>query len=245
MTSFAIDTFQQTVNVLIKASDNDEDLTSADVNNRIKDALQQYGVDFPDLVTEDVNGDGGIYYNLGSLTSWSEGFSSVARVEYPAAAVASDEAPTILEDEDFDTDYWDGATHYIRFINVTPASGEAFRIRYTAPYTFASTPETVDVPGEDFFAICRKAACLACKAIAAKYSRLGDSPLGADSGAHTSKAQEFQNRGDDYCAQYRADMGLPPADSTGGQQKAASAYTNMDTAPEWPAGRNYIFHRNR
>lgn len=244
MTTFSIEQFLQTVNVMIKASDTNEDLSSADVKNRIRDAVQQYGAELPDVVTEDESGDGGIFYAISALASWSEGFSSILQIEYPAQTIASDNQPTFLEDDDFDSDYWDGATRYIRFINVTPAATETFRVRYTAPYVFANTPETVDIPGEHFYALCKKAACLSCRAIAAKYSRLGDSPVGAGSGAHVPKANEFKLRADDYCAEYRREVGLPAIDSAS-PNKAAGSYSNMDTAPEWPSGRAYVYHRNR
>jgi hypothetical protein len=245
VTSFPLSAFVATVQVLIKASDSTEDLSSTDLQTPIKDALASYGGNFPDTKAVDVTGDGGIYYDFASFTGWSDGFSQVLSVEYPAATIASDETPTFLDNTDYDTDYWSGTTRYLRFINASPAATEAFRIRFTLPYAFSGTVSAVDIPNEHYYPLCKLAACYACRAIAAKFSRIGDSPLGVDSAANTTKAQEFNARGDTYCASYRLDMGLPAADATTGRQKAASAFANLDTAPEWQPGRQYVFHRGR
>ncbi len=248
MTSYALTEFDTTVEIMIKASDSDDDLDQDDRYDRIKDALQQYSHDMPQEFTEDVTGDGGKYYGLtASLTSWSEDWSQVLRVEYPAATITSDEAPTVLENDTWEVYEGGDDLQYIYFKNATPASTEAFRIRYTVPYIFAGSPLAVDIPREHFYAICKRAACLCCRAISAKYSRLNDSPLGVDSGAHSPKANEFSLRGNEYCSAYYNDLGLPdPAkDPDTPPVCAAAEFANIDTRPGYPRWRRYVFHRDR
>jgi hypothetical protein len=247
MTSYPLTTFDATVVILIKASDSDGDLNQNDRYDRIKEALQAYSRDIEHTYTEDEAGDGGKYYDLATVISkWVTDWSQIIKVEYPAATIASDEEPTVLENEDWEIYRGGDNVQYLRFKNATPAATEYFRLTYTAPYVFASDPLAVDIPSEHFYAICAKAACLCCRAISAKYSRLSDGFLGVDSGAHTSKAQEFRNRADDYCKQYSLALGLP-VDATGaeGSVAAGAQFANIDTRPGYPTGRRYVFHRNR
>ena len=247
MTSFSLTTFDATVEVMIKASDSDDDLAQADRYDRIKHALQMYSADVPNNYTEDVTGDAGKYYKLStSLTNWSEDWSQVLQVEYPAATIASDEQPQVLESSDWRVYRGGDDAQYIYFINAAPAATEAFRITYTVPYAFSGDPLAADVPGAHFYAICAKAACLCCRAIAAKYSRISDGFLQVDSASHATKAQEFSNRANEYCSLYREELGLPDPDKGNvGTNAAASAMADVDTRPGWPSGRRYVFHRNR
>jgi len=242
MTSFALTTFETTVKVMIKASDSDDDLEDNEIDDRIKAALSQYSADIPGETTEDESGDGGKYYAITDLAAWVEGFSRVLQIEYPAATIASDETPQYLAQDAYNTDYWDGATRYIYFSSVTPASGESFRVRYTTRYVFSGSPESVDIPAEHFYAICTLAACKCCRAISAKFSRIGDSFVTADAGAHTTKANEFATRANDYCAEYRQLVSLPPTGAAT-TVKAASGFTRWESDPEYPQGRRYVFHR--
>jgi len=258
----------------------------------IKSAVERYSQDRPDDVATDVTGDGGKYYGIAaSLTSWIEGNSRVVSVEYPAATVASDEQPTMLEAEDWLDDYWAGGTRYLFLPNHSPASTEAMRVLYTVPYAWtASTVTTAvlqvahgfttssviyldpddstwksaasaeiathtvsvvtdadnftanvyeaDIPAGDFFALCNLAAGLCCEAIATKYSRTSDSPIGLDSVDHPSRAPEFAQRAKELIDMYEDHMGLNAEQVRTG----SGAFVDMDTAPGWPSGRQYLFH---
>ena len=115
----------------------------------IKSAVELYSGDQPDDYVEDVTGDGGKYYGLAaSLTYWTEGFSRVTAIEYPAAAIASDETPTYLEPENWDDEYWASGTRYLYLPNHSPAATEAMRITYTMPYLWATSSTTTAVNQE-------------------------------------------------------------------------------------------------
>ena len=266
---------------------------------RVKDALDKYSEDIPDLYAEDVTGNDTGYYKLSnSLTYWRENFSNIMSIEYPAATIASNERPQYLFDGDWRQDYLVNGDHYLYLPNHSPASTEEMRILYSRPYLWTESTSTtavsqtahgfseddyvylnssetwvaaterdgthivsavadvdnftaailqVDIPTQHFWGFCNLVACFYCRAIAAKYSRTNDATIAADSVAHTTRAPQFREQADEFCAIYRASVGLPPIDAATGAPRTqpASSYADLDTAPGWKAGRQYIFHRNR
>ena len=135
--TISLNTFQSTVDGIISA--NDDELSLVDRNDMVKAAVERYSHDIPDEITTDVTGDAGRYYGIAAkLTSWSEGFSQVISIEYPAATIANDEAVTLLDPEDWDDDYWATAVRYLYLPNHAPAATEAMRVRYTACLLYTS-----------------------------------------------------------------------------------------------------------
>lgn len=234
-------TFRAQVDYLIDA---DDDIISEDARDElIKAAVERYSHDAPDTHTDDVSGDGGKYYGVSaSLASWAEGFSRVTEIEYPAATIASDETPVYLEPEDWRDDYWAEVTsvqtRYLYLPNHSPAATETMRITYTVPYTFSGAPLVVDVPTQDFFAVCHLSAGLICQAIAAKFARSSDSTILADSVNHMTRSAEHARRAKEFMALYEKHLGLGEAADI----KATGEFVDWDTAPGWPYGRDYIFH---
>lgn len=211
----------------------------------IKAALERYSADSPDEVSEDEAGDGGRYYALTGagavLSAWVDGFSRIVSIEYPAAAVASDETPNFLEPESWDDDYWAAGVRYLRLPSHAPAASESMRIRFTAPYTFSGTPAGCSIPAQDFYAVCNLAASLCCEAIASKYSHTSDSTINADSVDHPSRALEFAKRAQHFYKLYLAHIGQSKDEA----EKAAGSFADLDSAPGWPSGRRYLFHGDR
>jgi len=227
--------FQAQVDALIDA--NETEFSAANRQAMVVTALETYSRDHPDKHTDDVTGDAGRYYPIStSLTSWSEGFSQILTIEYPAATVASDEAPQYLEPEDWRSDYWAADVRYLYLPNHAPAATEKMRITYTIPYTFAGTPSATTTPAGDFYAICNLGAAYCCRALAAQFSRATTPTLGMDSVNHESKARNFAARAKEFEALYRAHVGTEKGAT------AAGEFVDWDTAPGWPAGRRYVFH---
>jgi len=104
--------------------------------------------------------------------------------------------------------------------------------------SFTGAVLEASVKPPDFFAVCNLAAGLCCEAIAGKYSRTSDTTINADSVNHVSKAGEFARRAKELIALYEKHVG---GDAATGNRPAA-AFVDMDTAPGWPAGRQYLFH---
>jgi hypothetical protein len=245
MTSYALTAFATSVQTMIQGSDADYDLSAADLQAIVRAALAKYSQDLPDVITEDETATGSAYFSLAGLASWSEGFSRIVNIEYPAAVIASNTEPTYLDPGQYDETYQVGTLKYVRFIGVTPTSGQTIRFHYTAPYAFAGSPSAVDIPTEHYYPLCHLAACYACRSISAKYSRINDSPLGVDSAANTTKAQEFANRAGEYCKLYSSELNQMDiaGDGGGAGNLPASAFADWDT--QTACGRGSLFHRCR
>jgi hypothetical protein len=211
----------------------------------IKAAVERYGRDRPEDVTEDEAGDDGKYYPVTGLASWVEDFSSVLAIEYPAQAVTADHQPIYLESEDWVDDYWAGSIRYLFLPNHNPASSEVMRIKYTVPYVWSGSgaAESVTIPTQDFYAICNLAAGLCCMAISTKFSRTTDATITADAVSHTTRSNEFSKRAKEYIGMYENHLGLGTTDGKPPFVQGAGAFVDMDTEPGWSGGRDYLFHR--
>jgi len=210
----------------------DAEYPSASRDEQIKASLERYSKDRPKEVVLDVSGDGGNYYEINTtvFTSWVEGFSRIILVEYPAAAIASDEAPTYLEDEDWRDDYRDATKRYLYLPDDTPAATEKMRITYIAPYLFAGATPATDTPEQDFDAICSLAAGLCCEALAAKYGQSMDPTLGADVVNYAEKTDFYARRSKELIALYEEHMGI--------EEGTAPASAVSD----WDVEESYLFH---
>jgi len=278
----------------------DTELAAIIRNQLCKQAVMDYSRDRPDTVASDVTGDGGKYYpiNTTNLASWSDEFSRISTIEYPAAVVASDETPVYLENDDYDQDYYAGGVRYLWLPNHAPASTETIRITYTAPYLWsvgttttavvqashgfsvnsyvyqnsagtwvsAGTGTTanllathrvtavadsgnftakilaVSVPEADFFAICNRAACLVCQAIAERFARTSDSSIAADSVNHTTRSELFRRQAKEFCDLYAEHLGLASAQADAERNQGLAEFVDLDTQPLWPTGREFLFH---
>jgi len=239
----ALSVFLAQVDALVSAGD--DILAEASRNAMIKAALEQYSKDKPKRIAEDEMGDGGKYYVLAGtgavLANWVDGFSRIIDIEYPAKAVSEDVLPQYLEPEDWRDNYYVASIRYLFFLNHAPAATETIRVTFTVPYEFANDPEDTDTPAQDFFAICNLSAAMVCEALAAKYSKTSDSTIGADAVGHPKRGIEYATRAQEFRTLYEQHAGLGEEAAV----KAASKFADLDTAPGWPVGRQYVFHRNR
>jgi len=229
--SFSLTTFNESVDRLVQ--DSLLILSSDSVDALIKLALQQYSKDFPDVAVKEISGDGGKYYAVSSLTGWVEGFSKIQDVEYPAATVADDETPQLL-----DSEYWtlfeDATAEYLYFPSHSPSTSEKIRVWYTMPYTFSGTPAAVDVPVEDFYAICLLAASYCCDVLSTYYATHVDVGDGRLDVKRDKVSAKYEERARKYEAGYRRHMNLP----LDGKPKAATVFGEWDVRPDG----EYIYH---
>ena len=148
MTSKLLTDFSSSVSNFIQ--DSESLITTTQIQEQCKAALEEYSHDVPDETVAEFAGDGGQYYGLtAKLTSWVDGFSTIVSVEYPAASVATDEEPQYLENEDFviiEALADSTPTEYLYFPNHSPDSDETVRATYTLPYAFSGGTPAVDVP---------------------------------------------------------------------------------------------------
>lgn len=295
--TISLTVFKAQVDEMIQASV--DEISTAARYEMIKAAVERYSRDRPQERTEDVAGDAGKYYVLGtSLDYWSDGFSYVQDIQYPAPTLASDEQPVYLENNEWDQEYWAELagvqTQYLYLPNHAPAATETMRITYTLPYqwvagssttavnqvghglsvddyiylvgstwtklddvrtatnqvtvvadadNFTHAPLVIDTPQQDFFALCNLAACICCRSISVRYASSTDTTINADSTAHTTRSSEFASRAKDLCGAYNLHMGLG-GEGDGSTVAPAGEWVRWENAPDWPAGRQYVFRRN-
>jgi hypothetical protein len=102
------------------------------------------------------------------------------------------------------------------------------------------------IPEMDFFTVCNRAACLIATEIAARYSRTSDSTITADSVNHPTRAQMFASRAKEFCSRWEEAMGISGAGEDGtGTYLPASEFIDWDVYPNWPVGRDFLFHGSR
>lgn len=189
----------------------------------------------PRVVVEDESGTGAFDYLISALAKWSEGFSAIRQIEYPVDD--TDEAADLLEDGDWEI-YEKPAGKVIRFLEVKPATGESFRVTYTAPHDFSLTGSACTVAAFDDEAVQALAAANFCKMLAVYYSQNQDSTIAADSVDHKSKAQEFAARAKMLAQAYYDHMGIKE-----GQPKPASLTQDQDVVYPW--GTDRLTHPRR
>lgn len=237
----ALSVFNAQVDILIET---DTDLiANTDVDAAVKAAVERYSKDSPDTSSEDVTGAATRFYVLATvLDNWTEGFSRVTQIEYPAATVSSNETPVYLDPEDWRDDFWAEISgtqkRHLYLPNHTPASTETMRITYTLPYLWSADGDpTTTVPTGDFYAVCHLAAGLACQTLAAKFAQSKDSTIAVDSAALASISADYAARAVEFIAYYETHMGL----NQDVPIKAANTFVDMDTVPDGPWSRQFLF----
>ena len=236
--AYALGTFIAQLNALLATNDNE--MSEIDRERMVNTAVERFSHDAPELITEDVTGDGGKYYAISGLGSWIDGFSQITSIQYPAQAVSADENPQYLEPEDWDDNYRDASdVRYILLPNHTPAATETFRVTYTATYQLSG--ETYAIPPGHFFAVCNLAAHFACTALATKYARTSDSSISADSVDHGGRSERFRSMARDFERAYLEHMDMTGNDAS--KEKPAGEFVDWDTMPS--RNRRYLMHGNR
>lgn len=230
--TIALTTFNATVDRY-----NQDSLTILDsdtVDDMITSALQQYSKDAADDDVVEFAGDAGQYYPISNLTNWVEGFSKIRAVEYPAATVASDEQPQMLESKDFCI-FEDASAKYVYFPNHSPSSSESVRVWYTVPYAFSGAPSAVDIPAQDFYAVCYLAASYCCDLLSTYYAVHVDVQDGRLHVNRDKVSAKYLGNAKKYWEHYRRHMKLPLTD----KPKAGSVIGEWDV---FPNGREYVHH---
>lgn len=177
----------------------------------IASAVTHYSNDRPrDNVVEDVTGNGGGYYVLVGtspvLASWSDGFSRVTSIDYPAGTVVAGYTPTWL-DPDIDWRYYRvGTTLYLRLVSHAPAATEKLRVTYTARHSHTTVSDTV--PAQDLDALCDLAAHYACTMLATKAAGNQDSVIAADATNYRDAQLRYSQQAKAWLDSYERRMGL-------------------------------------
>jgi len=197
----------------------------------IAQAVKGYSKHRPRLLAEDEAGADAFDYPLSLLAEWSDGFSVIRSVEYP---VDDDSAAANILDADDWSIYQKPAGDYLRFLTITPATGESWRVLYTALHTCTDTACTVKAADEEMVQCL--AASFYCEILAAWFAQNQDSSIRADVVDHTSKSRDFAARAKAFRLLYLKHMGIDENDTT----PAAAAVRDMDL--KYPGGGERLTH---
>ena len=170
-------------------------------------ALKTHSRHRPRVIVEDVNGNGGFDYDLGSLDAWADGFSVMRQVEYPTDD--NDENADILEEDAWQI-YETPGGNFLRFLGYTPEADEDFRVTYTAPHDFSGDLLVCTVKAFDEEAVQALAAAQFCRMLSIYYSQSQESTIAADSVDHKSRASEYRSQAKMLKQVYYDHIGLNP-----------------------------------
>lgn len=173
-----------------------------DKEHAFREALARYARDVPRAIVEDLSGDGGTYDF--TLASYSDGFSTVRSVEYPAGR-----RPAVyLEPGDYAI-YRTANTTKLRLQDVTPSTGETVRVVYTALHTIENldlaTSTTVPSWHED--AVVSLAAARLLYRLADRFLHEQEATIAVDSVNRTTKSEDASRRARDLEKVYQSIVG--------------------------------------
>jgi hypothetical protein len=186
-------------------------------------AIEDHSKNKPQIVVEDLPGDGGFNYSLGLFLLWSEGFSGIKKVEYPA----DDNKPEINTLKEMDWSIYQSPTAtYLRFLHDRPEEGEAIRVTYSAPHAITDLGSTIAAFDEKSLQVL--AAGFFCEMLSTYFAQNQDSTIQADSVSHTSKSRDYAARAVVYRKIYFDHLGIKE-----GETLPASVTHNQSTGGSW------------
>ena len=204
-------------------------MEKAGVERQIQAAVAAYSGDNPQVVFQSYTGDGTNRYTL--PTSWSDNFSIIRRIEYPAG----EDAPVYLKPNRYGV-INNGTSAKIQLYTINPGSSDTFVVEYTAPHTLTATTSTI--ADGDYRAVVNLSTSFTCMAVASILLRTRDSRISADSLNLRTASDEYKAMAKEYYELYRTMMGIPkdgprPADAIG----------DIDLPSKWPYP--YLVHTGR
>jgi len=229
------------------------EVSSDDRDEKIVEALLDYSRQKPKRITIEITGDAGQYYPIcdvsedggwagtsGSLyAEWVEGFSQVLEIEYPAADISLDEDPEYLHRYGWDDNFRDANNdRWLWFVYDAPSTTETFRVRYTTPYIFSGSPTGVNLPRQDFYAVCQKAASLCCSLLATRYGQFTRSTYDIESINYLTKAEEYRREAANFQTEYERRLGIPRL----GRSRAGGIVRRLPVKSSLHGSRGTLFH---
>lgn len=211
------------------------DLSDAQIDDCVTDALVKYNMDRPTRKIVEITGDGTKFYPISGLTGYVEGESAILDIQYPAVYAVDGREPEYL-DLAHDMRLHEQLvaatrTLYLYFPNHTPKATEKIRVGYTIPTTL-DLVRTVDQT-----TLVKLAASFACLMMASKYAKEGNSTLQIDHINYADKGRRWRQLAEEFEAKYWVAMGY----GRQGQPKPHSAFVDWDTGNSYDT----LFHYPR
>lgn len=217
----------------------------------IQAAVKEYSRDRPLEAVADKTGDGTAFIATSGLTGFVDDWSSVRRIEYPAAAVSASHRPQFLDPSSDWTIYRTAAAWYLHLLRATPSATETVRITYTVPRTFTEIADTVTdtILSEDKEALLHLAAAYACDIMATLAAGNNDPAINADSVNYRDQQQRFRDQAKDWRARYASHIGKGGSaeSGAGSDVRAAAILRDVDTLgfKGVGGGRRWLTHGGR
>lgn len=213
------------------------DVSTAQVQTvGIDPALAQFSVDRPYEDVVESAGAGSAYLTLPS--DWSEGFSRVVAIEYPARQ----NPPEYIDDQAFAVvrDQTTVGTRRILLDGYTPSASEYVRVTFTRPYPTPTATAGDDlVPPAAFHAVAALAASFLCNHLAAQAARNREGAFPTDYTLGDDRVRMLRNIGLGYRDVYLAFLGRGLAgDGAGGSAPVSRRF-------DYDPGHESLFHGGR
>ena len=183
---------------------NDKQPSDTEVDQIMEDGLREYSSYRPRQAVEDVTSDGSNKYALATtLDSYTDEFSRVLEIESPIEEDLDDFGEINVLTRDQWREYRRPDGMYIRFISgQVPASGENFRVTYTALRAFNSSDQ-VTVTDGDKYALVDLMASIGFRLVAGKFARTTNrTTVRADSTDHEDVSRRMLNLAKEYMAKF-------------------------------------------
>lgn len=160
------------------------------------EGTQLYSKHKPYTRKSDISASGSYSYEINSTNfpSWSEGFSYISRILYPADQY-QDPRDEEIAFEDWEI-YETASSRYLRFTSISPTSGYTIRVLYTTPHSVPGTGAAT-IYAADEGAFVNLCASLCASAIARGYGQTSNSTIGADAIAYRDKSDIWASRAKD------------------------------------------------
>lgn len=205
--------------------------TIAQKDDAIQAAVKRYSTLRAVVAVQDYPGDG-VTFDLALPTGWTQNFSTIKTIEYPAG----ERTPSFIPDDHWQF-YQTPSAIKVRLLTITPSTGKIARITFSKLHTVDVSGSTI--PAQDEEAVSDLAASIGLSALAAIYSGTTDPTLAADAIDYKSKASEYSRRAGELAKRWREHMGLDKDSDA----QAAMAFTDVDQTDS--LGLDKLTHPNR
>ncbi len=179
----------------------------------------------------------GILEVIASVPGWRQSGCAIESVEYPAASLANNEEPQMLEDEEYQV-FRTKQGVWLYFPNLSPSASEQVRLSYTRPYQWLESDDPlVDIAEEHFEAVSNLAASIACLLLATRYAQNTGSTISADVVDRRTQADVYRSLAKDFRSAYKSLM----SEGEAGEGMPGQVIADIDYGYE--VGADFLFHR--
>lgn len=211
--------------VISRVKDNAKKLSSTDIDSAITEAVKRYSQQHPLEKVQTITGTGSAF--LFALASdFEDGFSGIASIEYPTGQ----QEPLFLEESRYAVRRQTDNSLKLQFKDLTLANAATAYATYTIRHSVTESPAADTVPVADREAVCKLAAAICFRELAALYAQSADANLGAIALDYQTKTSTYIKLAEELEAKYMLEVGEQDG------IVAANMNTDIDVALQNGAG---------